>query len=218
MKRVHTYSTSATENSLLDQFSVSLYGYTGERTGEGSIGTKHAMNFTLRPGEAMEWRFGHAGKEYSGAIPLKEGERWTTDGTGTLRQLAGENAYALMRNGKWIYRPPLDKAIWRKGIVAEENIAWDEAKGRIYAAKADKNASVTWQIASPYVLVGGKVRVQRACKEAGDLVDVAVAPDNEWKQTTEELSPDGPPFVNLDGFLSPQKKPTYKYDVMISLR
>ncbi|MFB3891632.1 MAG: hypothetical protein ACE15C_06365 [Phycisphaerae bacterium] len=220
MKRTHTYGISAQEDALTDQFSASLYYYTGERTGEGGIGTKHAMNFTLRPGEALEWRWSHVGKEYSGAVELRPGEAWTTDGTGTLRQLAGEGAYALMRNGKLIYRPPLDKAIYRKGIVAEENIACaaeDGGRGKLHPAKAGQLASITWRIASPYVLVGGAVSWQAQQLAEPDVVLVRWSSDGKTWQTPRTKVGGGYVVASLDELLSPRKKPMYEYFVKVEM-
>lgn len=214
MKRTHTYSVSAQEDPLTDQFSASLYYYTGERKGEGSIGTRHAMHFTLRPGEALEWRWGHVGKEYSAAIELKPGEKWTTNGTGTLRQLAGEGAYALMRNAKLTYRPPLDKVVYRKGIVAEENIACaaeDGGKAKLHPVAADKPASVTWRIASPYVIVGATIQCQRV-GEAGLSWSLD---GKKWEQLPLGKGEGNVVTAAMDKLLSPRKKPTYEYFVRV---
>ena len=90
LKRTHTYGISAPEDRLIDEFSASLYGFRGDRgPAAGKIGTKHAMHFTLRPGEALEWRFSGQGKEYSGGTEQKPGEKWKGDRMGGVYVLTG---------------------------------------------------------------------------------------------------------------------------------
>jgi hypothetical protein len=120
------------------------------------------MFFTLRPGESLEWRWDHVGKEYSAGTDLEPG-KGTADGQGQLRSGWGETAYDNLRNGKWLYRPPLDKTLYRRGIVTEENVgcaAEDVLKPNLHPRQPGLPAKVVWKIASPYVIVGATIKCQ----------------------------------------------------------
>lgn len=225
MKRTHVYSILATEDFLVDQFSASFYYYTGERQeqAEGGIATKHAMHFTLRPGEALEWRWDHVGKEYSAGTVLAEGAAWAGNGTGTLRTLMGGGGYALLRNGKWTYRPPLDKVLYRKGIVGESGMscaAEDGGKGRLHPAQEGKPATVIWRIASPYVLVGGSVHCGLWRKTETDSLVVRWSRDgNTWKDVAQaDRLGDSNISIDLDEILSPGKQPMYDYLIQVEMQ
>ncbi len=220
MKRTHTYGLSEREDALNDQSSAALYSYEGERSGEASMDTRHTMHFVLRPGEALEWRWSHAGKEYSNGTDLKPGEVWTTDGTGHLLAW-GDTAYADLRNGKWIYRPPLDKALYRKGIISEENVACaaeDKQPGNLHPAKLDKPATVTWKIASPYVIVGAKIN----CAVKGNAGALQVRFSNDgatWQDLPAPAAGEkGELSFQLDKLLSPRGKPMYAYYAQVVMQ
>lgn len=53
VKRTHTYGIERRDSRETDEFSASLYGYEGQRTGELGGRSKHTMAYTLRPGMAM---------------------------------------------------------------------------------------------------------------------------------------------------------------------
>ena len=65
VKRTHTYGIGQREDRKTDEFSASLYSYEGERKGDFGNNTRHSMDLSLRPGESIEFRWDHAGKEYS---------------------------------------------------------------------------------------------------------------------------------------------------------
>ena len=228
MKRTHTYGISAREDPLTDQFSASLYFYEGERSGEGRIGTRHAMLFTLRPGEALEWRWSHVGKEYSAGLAMQPGVRWTTDGEGTLFSGWGQSAYDNLRNGKWFYGPPLDKVLYRRGVHSEENVACTADDGRkpnLHLAKPGQAARVTWKIASPYVIVGGTVQGEARKKVAGDALLLRWSSDgNSWQDLTNmtmSAEADGAAVrftARFDDLLSPRAKPMYSYYVQVEMK
>ena len=120
--RDHDLSRRAYENEYLP----ALYNYDGSRSGDYPAHTEHRMEFTLRPGEALEWRWGQGEKLHYAPNPvlflLKSADLhdW------------GPNAWATLRNGKWIYTPRLGR----------------------------KGAPLTWKIRTPYVIVGGRVRAR----------------------------------------------------------
>lgn len=81
-----------------------LYNHDGTHTGDFAAHDGHTMDFTLRPGEAIEWRWGQGTKFHAAPPPVSyliesaDVHRW------------GANAWAALRNGRWTYRPRLDGA------------------------------------------------------------------------------------------------------------
>ncbi|MBM4040233.1 MAG: hypothetical protein FJ290_17140 [Planctomycetes bacterium] len=231
MKRTHTYSIGAGENPLTDQFSASLYGYEGERKPGFRNSTSHTMFFTLRPGESLEWRWDHVGKEYSAGADIEPGKRWSRDGEGQLRSGWGETAHDNLRNGKWLYRPPLDKALYRRGIVAEENVACsadDGLKPNLRPKQPGQPAKVAWKIGSPYVIVGGTIKCEFKSAAEADTFRLSWSPDGKtWQEVSgthsaANVSPlkrrgQVDEAVNIDKLLSPRRKPMYAYFVQAEM-
>jgi len=240
MKRTHTYSISAKENPLTDQSSASLYYFEGERPETAQIGTRHAMHFTLRPGESLEWHWSHVGKEYSAGIAMQPGVKWTNDGEGTLFSGWGQSAYDNLRNGKWIYRPSLDKPLWSScgSGQDEENIACRVDDGRmpkLHPAKPGQMARMMWHIASPYVIVGGTVQGEVRKKAAGDALRLRWSSDGtnwcdlKWEgerprepQQAASDSVSNQAICHLsarfDTLVSPRAKPMYEYYVQVEMK
>lgn len=147
IKRTHTYGVLSPDNRRLDEFSASLYGYEDKRWGDHASHLGHTMNFTLRPGEALEWRGDHKGKHHTADATLKVG--W------------GDPAFAMLRNGTWTYKPDLRSPLARAGVLSAENIRWSTKPGDpALAPEKAGPASAVWKIASPYLLVGGKLRAK----------------------------------------------------------
>jgi hypothetical protein len=91
---------------------------------------------TLRPGEALVWRWGHL-------KPAKY--MWP-------------NAFTYpdtVCNGLWEYRPDFGGEVWKKGAMRVENVA-SGPEG--LAAGDGKTGTVVWKIASPYPFVGGRLK------------------------------------------------------------
>ncbi|HYE98522.1 MAG TPA: fibronectin type III domain-containing protein, partial [Planctomycetota bacterium] len=147
VKRTHNYGILSPDNRRVDEFVASVYGNETKRWGDHRSNIGHTMTFTLRPGEAIEWRWDHQGKYHTSDEGLKEG--W------------GDAALARLRNGKWTYRPDLRAPYARAGVAAAENVRWSTDPGGPALAPAGAGpASVVWRIASPYGLVGGKLRAK----------------------------------------------------------
>src|SRR5207248_242583 len=96
------------------------------------------MNMTLRPGEAVVWRWGHTQPvKYFGTPQHKFTER--------------------ICNGLWEYRPDFSTDVWRKGADFVHALVSTDSG---LAAEADKTGEIVWTIRSPYVIVGGKLDVE----------------------------------------------------------
>ena len=216
MKRTHTYGIASQEDELQDQFSAALYPYEGKREGDRRFSAQHTMHFVLRPGDALEWRWSHVGKEYSAGKELAPGATWKSDGEGTLRSGWGPTAHDNLRNGKWIYRPPLEKALYRQGVQAEENVACsaeDGLKPNLHPAKTGQAAQLTWKITSPYVLVGATVQCLVWRKTEGDAFLLSWSKDGKNWIAVGQADQLGASTVtaHLDQLLSPRGQPMYSY-------
>ncbi len=187
VKRTHTYGILSQDSRKTDEFSASLYAYDGKREGEHGSHVGHTMNFTLRPGEALEWRWDHKGKEHNAERGLKD---WS------------ETAIARLRNGVWSYKPDLRSPAAPRGVVSAENVRWE---GRVAPEKADRPASLVWKIASPYVLVGGRLRAK------GDGIAAAISFD---QKTWSPLVPD----ADLDPFFPSKGTPRYAYWIRLEVK
>jgi hypothetical protein len=89
----------------------------------------------LRPGEAIEWRWGHSNPvKYHGSGPPRFPDR--------------------VCNGLWEYRPDFTQPAWRAGASKVESIR--ERDGALMA-EDHKTGVVVWVFSSPYVFVGGRL-------------------------------------------------------------
>ncbi|HEY3320391.1 MAG TPA: Ig domain-containing protein [Planctomycetota bacterium] len=143
----------------------SIYFYEGAVTGDRGRKENATMNMTLRPGEAIVWRWGQTTPvKYHGA-PQNEPTYVRVPYT--------------ICNGLWEYRPDFSTETWRKGAKAE-----NVAKGpQGLSAEEGKTGTIVWSMASPYVFVGGHLETEgtgakffisqdgKTWKPAGDNLD-----------------------------------------------
>jgi hypothetical protein len=134
IKRTHTQGILLPDNRASEERAASLYVYEGAVTGDRNCDGRTTMNMTLRPGEALTWRWGHT-------TPVK------SRGTNPLYP-------DTICNGLWEYRPDFTKELWTKGAATIENI---KTTPEGLMAEDGKVGIVVWTIRTPYVLVGGKV-------------------------------------------------------------
>ncbi|HUR58959.1 MAG TPA: transglutaminase domain-containing protein, partial [Opitutaceae bacterium] len=85
-----------------DEYMPALYGYNGTHAGDYASHPATRMNLTLRPGEALEWRWANAGKHHYAREPIV----YAMKGPQPLSNW-GATAAASPANGKWIYTPRL---------------------------------------------------------------------------------------------------------------
>jgi hypothetical protein len=137
VKRTHTQGILQPDRRAGDEWESSIYVFEGEVAGDRNADGSTAMNMTLRPGEALEWRWGHLNPvKYHGGGPPQYPDR--------------------ICNGQWEYRPDFAKPTWRKTATTVEGIK-DADDG--LSAEAGQTGTITWTIRSPYVFVGGKLAV-----------------------------------------------------------
>ncbi|MHC4363130.1 MAG: hypothetical protein ACYSTZ_09900 [Planctomycetota bacterium] len=220
VKRTHTYGIERRDSPATDEFSASLYGYEGTREGEHGGRTKHTMAYTLRPGESIEWRWDHIGKQYTAGTQAPDG-KWRKDGEGDLA-VWGERAYDNMRNGIMRYVPNLEDSIYRKAVKSENNVSalWEDGvRPAIHPSRTGQSANVIWKIASAYVIVGGKMEADFRRKGAEDLLRVKLSRDGKQWETlwTAQTMGDFRHEVTFDDRLSQRGSPQYEYFIQVEM-
>ena len=216
VKRTHTYGIGQREDRKTDEFSASLYSHEGQREGDWGTNTKHSMDFALRPGESIELRWDHIGKEYSGGAVPEEGQR-LRDGLGSLAQW-GPTAYDNIRNGKLRYRPELSGPLAAGGTHQIENAAFDTESASIKPADPNRPATITWRFASPYVFVGGTASADLRL-ETGASAQWQYSVDCQTWRTVASSSESGAMLIaSIDQIVSPRRQPTYQFWMQLVLQ
>ncbi len=136
IRRTHTQGILEPDRRAGDEWESSIYVFEGKVTGDRNSATS-ALNMTLRPGEAIVWRWGHSSPiKYHGSRPPRFPDR--------------------LCNGLWEYRPDFNRPFWRAGATTVESIR--ERDGGLVAEEG-KTGIVVWLMSSPYIFVGGKLEV-----------------------------------------------------------
>jgi hypothetical protein len=133
IKRTHTQGILLQDSRGTQEWTAAIYGFEGEVVGQRDCYRDGSMKMTLRPGEALVWRWGRT-------TPLK---------------VHGDPRHVLypetICNGLWEYRPDFTKEAWRKGAVVE---------GVKSTPAGLTDGTITWTMKAPYVMVGGKLVVE----------------------------------------------------------
>jgi hypothetical protein len=169
VKRTHTMGILVDDNRKRDEHAAAMF--VSEEPIKGSRGCKEdtTMKMTLRPGEAIVWRWGHL----KPAKYMRPNEFVYPDN---------------ICNGLWEYRPDFNAETWRKGALKVENVA-SGPEG--VTAESGKTGLIVWKIASPYPFVGGHLETEASGAK------FAASPDG--KQWTEIAGGNFDKFVPLQG-------------------
>jgi hypothetical protein len=204
VKRTHTYSILIRDIRRMDEFSASLFVYDGKRGDVHASHLGHTMAMTLRPGEALEWRWSHSGKHHHYGPGLLDG--W------------GETFLARLRNGLWSYTPPLRQACARRGIHSSSNVAWSSTPNEraLTPEKPGEPAWVVWELRSPYCFVGGELSTT-AQIEPGDEGSLSFSADGKAWTALGPLA-SGVTKVPLDPQFPGKGPALYRYFVKVELK
>jgi hypothetical protein len=138
IRRTHTQGILQPDRREGDEWESSIYVFEGTVTGDRNCPGDTAMSMTLRPGEALVWRWGHLDPvKYHGPRTPAFPER--------------------VCNGLWEYHPDLTLPLWRRGADRVEAVR--EASGWLVAEEG-ATGTIVWTIRSPYVLVGGHLEIE----------------------------------------------------------
>lgn len=180
VRRSHTQGILNPDRRAADEWGASVFVFDGPPEGDRNSATDTSMSMVLRPGEAITWRWGHAEPvKYHGG---------------------GKPRYPdTICNGLWEYRPDFARDVWRKGAAATENVRVENGE---LVPEGGKTGAVVWVVRSPYVFVGGKLKV------GGSGARFSLSWDGKvWL-------PAGP---NLDEFFPPDGPARYAYRLRCDL-
>jgi hypothetical protein len=137
IRRTHTQGILQPDARAGDEWESSIYVFDGPVTGDRNS-AESDVNMTLRPGEAIVWRWGHLTPiKYHGARPPRFPDR--------------------LCNGFWEYRPDFTHPSWRAGATSAVSIR--ESDGDLMAEQG-KTGDIVWTMSTPYVIVGGSLEVE----------------------------------------------------------
>lgn len=150
----------------------------------------HAIAYTLRPGERVEFRWDNIGKIAC------ESDQW--------RHLP-----KYFGNSRFVYEPRLNTAALGADAVGQVSIADDPAGGLVGRSG---EAQVTWAVEVPYIICGGTLRLR---VERGPAA-VALSFDGErWQELWQG---EGEVDIALDEALDVFRKPAkYRFRLRVKL-
>ena len=167
VKRTHTEGFLLPDDRAKDEWEAALFVYEGDAGGSRDASSEHTMNMTLRPGEALTWRWGQL-------RPVRY------HGVDDIAAMFGQKAADTICNGRWEYRPDFSGDVWQRGADRVENV---RVTPQGLAAESGKRGTVVWTMRSPYVLVGGRLEVEGGAR-------FSLSWDGEsWRQVEEDLNP-----------------------------
>ncbi len=195
------------------EMDAALYAFDGGRGGEYASYAGHTMRFSLRPGEALEWRWDHTGKHHYAAEPLYAMR------SAHLREHWGDKAWARLSNGKWVCVPPLRNPKVRE-TWEQRNTRWLSAPKRavLAPARAGEPASVTWKMSAPYVIVGGRLAARVWLRKGGAAVFSVSLDGRDWKEALRVSGPaQAPVEASLDALFPNEGAARYRYWIRVEL-
>jgi hypothetical protein len=162
IKRAHTYGITLPDTRRIDEGYAAMFVCEDPVRGDRSSDSRTTMNMTLRPGEALTWRWGHL-------TPAKY----------SWRSAVQPDYPDTVCDGLWEYRPDLSSDLWRKGATRIENITSGPDGLR---AEEGKTGTILWTMRSPYVFVGGRFEVE------GDGAVLEVSEDGKkWRDVKDRV-------------------------------
>ncbi|MDA0710430.1 MAG: hypothetical protein O3B73_09525 [bacterium] len=190
VKRGHPYGITLEESRERAEGTASAFFHTGSRSGTRPQLTSHRMDFTLRPNEALIWEWEDRGKFHG---------YWDRP-----RRLA---------NGRMHYRPDLSAVdAW---AACTDNLVGTEHG--IQPIHGDRDAHLDLSITSPYVIVGGTLKLTRTSH--GPMF-VALSRHGEpfhpvWQA---EIPAEDPLIIPLDPYFPANSPASYSYEIRIGWR
>lgn len=184
-RRGHAYGTLHPDVAQINEEVGALFVPRTQEVPQWQTAPAHSLNMTLRPGEAIAWRWGYQQPyRFHGQDPREQAK-------------AGDSGYGLpetLCNGVWTYRPRLDAAApqgtekWQDVVAGENGLT----------AAPGKRGVVTWRMRLPYVIIGGNLA------HSGKQVRLDISWDNEsWQELADDLK--------LDPCFLPDQPARYEY-------
>jgi len=137
MKRTHTHGAGAKDDRFRDEKVAAMFSYRAGRRGVYRNDLvravrNHTMDFTLVPGQALEWRWDNRGLYVKNKPP------------------------GLFSNGKLIYKPNLEDKTYRQGVHSSKNIKIVNVNGKRFITRrfSWRDAYIVFRLETPYPVVG----------------------------------------------------------------
>lgn len=160
VKRAHCYGLTMADLRRFNEGYAAMFVCEDPVRGDRSAQPKSTMDMTLRPGEALVWRWGHL-------TPAKY----------SWRSAVQPDYPETVCDGLWEYRPDFSNGVWKEGATKIENIVSGPDGLR---AEEGKTGTIIWTMRSPYNFVGGQFEVE------GKGVVLEVSDDGEKWVSTEK--------------------------------
>ena len=200
-RRSHQWGLLYPDNRLdQDEAYMSQFVYDGPPALTiGALSTK-TMNMTLRPNEAITWRWGVLTTGTS-----KEAYKYR----GVSTSVPPRN-FAIC-NGLWEYRPDFtNDSLWRCGtyIAPSSTGAVNIVNtGGVLTATPGQTGTIIWKISSPYVIVGGSITtVNAGAVFKLSFENFTWTPPSAWTTITG---------TNLDSFFPVQGATVARYEYFL---
>jgi hypothetical protein len=148
----------------------------------------HSMDFTLRPGEAITWKWGYL-------VPRKY-RGWKAPSTEEYQR---SNINNFFYNGMWEYKPDLSSNNFLANI-AQGKFWYDPVEG-LRLKKEYEKGNLVIKMSNPYVIVGGSLEL----KGSGLIITLSYDGKKWYKLDTG----------NLDSFFYNLYKPAHMYYINI---
>ena len=213
MKRTHTYGLLQNDNRMSDESSAALLYWEGERSGEQPSLTRHNMDFTLRPGEAITWAWNPANRYHAEPFSFADGDadnwnkRW--------------RVIAHVMDGEMTYSPDLSKASalqYLKADGVEKKTSGQFGDG-LYLSGS--KGTVVVPVRSAYPVVGGRLDVEFGRLDMDtESVDVSISFDQgkTWKEVWLSMPSDySRMYLDLDPFFVKTDAAHYEYLLRFTL-
>jgi len=175
IRRTHTQGILQPERRASDEWHASIYVHGAKPEGDRRSREDGTMAFTLRPGEALTWRWGRlTPAKYHGSLPHRFPD--------------------YVCNGLWEYRPDFRRDLWRAGVEKVEAVLGGPDG---LAALDGRDGFVQWTVRTPYVIVGGRIQA-----EGGGAVFAVSADGKTWTDVPAgpldaHFPPEGPARYDL---------------------
>ena len=190
IKRTHSYGPLQRDNRMTDEGGAGLFSYDGPRGGTWRETCSHTMDFDLRPGEKIAWRWEYAGR-YHG---FEDIDKWA-------------RAATRICNGYLEYAPDLKDPRQQRGIIYAD-----------LPAENGIRQVVTIPVRSAWPIVGGWIEV--ATNAPAELQEVRILksdgqePQSVW--TGQSVAAAGRPVrIDLDSRFPPASPACYEYKVQL---
>ena len=213
LKRTHTYGVLANDDRLSDEGGAGLIAWEGERSGEQPSLTRHAMDFTLRPGESITWAWNPANLYH--AMPFSFG---SGDADSWNKQW---RVIAHVMDGEMTYAPDFSKETTLK-YLRTEGVERESAGpfGAGLYLKGSKGV-VEVPVKSAYPVVGGRLDADFGHADLGaEGIGISISFDEgrSWTDVWTSYPSDySRMYVDLNPFFKKTDPARYEYLLRFTL-